>query len=90
MCYYSICELDLAIRTLRKALVLEPDSTFGRVWLTSALIDAGLVEDARQVAREIMRVDRKFSVTNWRGAQFRDTTLNKKIIDNLLTAGLPG
>jgi len=90
MCYYSICELDLAIRTLRKALVLEPDSTFGRVWLTSALIDAGLVEDARQVAREIMRVDRKFSVTNWRGAQFRDTTLNKKIFDNLLTAGLPG
>ena len=89
MCYYSICELDLAISTLRKAVVLEPDSAFGRVWLTSALIDAGLVEDARQVAREIMRVDRKFSVTNWRGAQFRDTTLNKKIFDNLLTAGLP-
>jgi adenylate cyclase len=89
MCYYSICELDLAIRTLRKALVLEPDSAYGRVWLTSALIDAGLVEDARQVAREIMRVDRKFSVTNWRGAQFRDTTLNKRIFDNLLTAGLP-
>lgn len=89
MCYYSMNELDLAMSTLRKAVVLESDSTYGRVWLTSALVDVGLMEDAKRVARDITRIDRKFSVANWHGAQFKDVTLNKRILESLLKAGLP-
>ncbi len=89
MCYCSTGELDLAISTLRRAVALEPESTFGRAWLTSALVSAGMNEEAEQVAREIMKIDRKFSASRWRGAQFKDATINRKILKNLQQAGLP-
>jgi len=89
MCYYSTNELDLAISTLRRSVATEPDSTFGRAWLTSALITAGMNEEAEQVARDIMSIDRKFSTSRWRGAQFRDEMLNQQILENLRQAGLP-
>ena len=88
-CYYSMNELDLAISTFQEAIVMDPDPAFARIYLTSALIEVGLVEDAEQVAREVMRIERSFSVKNWQGAQFKDAKIGEKIIDNLIKAGLP-
>ncbi len=89
-CYYSMNELDLAIGTFQKAIALEPDSAFSRIYLTSAFVEAGLMEDARQIARESISIERNFSVRNWRrgGAQFKDAKIGEKIIENLLKAGL--
>ncbi len=89
MCYCSTGELDLAISTLRRAVALEPDSTFGRAWLTSALVTAGMNEEAEQVTRDIMRIDRRFSASRWRGAQFKAVTINEQVLENLRQAGLP-
>ncbi len=83
-------ELDLAISTFQEAIAMEPNSAFARTYLTSAFVEVGLMEDARQVAREIMSIERNFSVRNWRrgGAQFKDARVGEKIIENLLKAGL--
>ena len=89
MCYCSTGDFDLAISTLRRAVALEPDSTLGRAWLTSALISVGMNEKAEQVARDIMNIDRRFSASRWRGAQFKDVTLNQRVLENLRKAGLP-
>ena len=91
VCYYSMNELDLAIGTFQEAIAIEPDSAFARIYLTSAFVEVGLMEDAKQVAREIMSIERNFSVRNWRrgGAQFKDARVGEKIIENLLKAGLP-
>jgi len=90
-CYYSMNELDLAISTFQEAIAMEPDSAFARTYLTSAFVEVGLMEDARQVAREIMSIERNFSVRTWRrgGAQFKDAKIGETIIENLLKAGLP-
>jgi len=90
-CYYSMNELDLAISTFQEAIALEPDSAFARTYLTSAFVEVGLMEDARQVDREIMSIERNFSVRTWRrgGAQFKDAKIGETIIENLLKAGLP-
>jgi adenylate cyclase len=89
VCYYSMNELDLAISTLREAIARDPDPSFAKIYLASALMDAGSVEDAKQLAREVMRFERNFSVETWHGVQFRDATIKEKMIDNLIKAGLP-
>ncbi len=89
MCYYVIGKNDRAISTLREAVRMEPDSALPRIYLTIVLVEAGLSEDARQVAQEIMRIDRHFSVKNWYGAQFKDANLKQRILGHLLCAGLP-
>jgi adenylate cyclase len=88
-CYYSINDLDLAISTFQDAIAMDPDSAFARFYLASALVEAGLVENAKQIAREIMRIERNFSATSWQGAQFKDARLREKTIKNLIEAGLP-
>ena len=68
---------------------MEPDSAFARVWLCCALVEAGLIEDAREVAKEVLRIDPTFIATNYQGAIFKDPEIGKKIIENLLQAGIP-
>ncbi len=91
MCYHLRNQQQLAISTLRDAVAMEPESAFGRPYLISALVDGGSLDDAKQIARESMSIERNFSVKNWRrgGAQFKDAKIGEKIIENLLKAGLP-
>jgi len=88
-CYYSMNELDLAIRTFKEAIAMEPDPAFARIYLASALMEVGLVEDAKQIAREVMSIERGFSATNWQGAKFKDAKISKRLTENLIKAGLP-
>ncbi len=88
-CYYSMDDQDRAISTLKEAVAMEPDSAFARVWLCCALVEAGLIEDAREVAKEVLRIDPTFIATNYQGAIFKDPEIGKKIIENLLQAGIP-
>ena len=89
ICYHSGNQQDLAVKTLRQAVAMEPESAFARPYLISALVETGLLDDAKQIAREVMRIERNFSTSNWRSAEFRDAKIKKMIIDNLVKAGLP-
>lgn len=86
---YSKGEHASAINTLQRAVAMESESVYGRVWLTSALIEAGFAEDARSMAQEVTTVDSDFTVSKWMGCAFKNQTFNRKITDNLLEAGLP-
>jgi adenylate cyclase len=91
ICYYLENELDSAIDTLQRAIAMEPASSLPRFYLTSAFIEAELIEDAKYVAQEIMRIERNLSVKMLRKgvAQFKDTQTSEKFIENLIKAGLP-
>ena len=91
VCYYSMDEPNLAIGAFQEAIAIEPGSAFARLYLTSAFVEVGLMEDAKQIARESMSIERDFSVRNWQrgGARFKNAKIGEKIIENLLEAGLP-
>ena len=59
-CYECKGEQELAISAYRRAIDSGPESPIGRVFLASALIEVGLVEEAETVAREVLRLDPTF------------------------------
>ena len=69
---------------------MEPASTFARPYLISALVETGSLGEAKQVAKELMRIDPEFALSRWPGAEFKDTSVKRKIVDNLVKAGLSG
>jgi adenylate cyclase len=91
ICHYLMNELDLAIDTFQEAIAREPDSALARIYLTSAFVEAGLMEDAKLIAREVMSIERNFSAKNLQKgvAQFKDAKIGEKMIENVLRAGLP-
>jgi adenylate cyclase len=88
VCYHLMNENELAISTLKKAVAISPDSMANKIWLVSALVEEGFVDDAEQVAEEVMRTEPKFSAADGIQTRFKDATLNERILRNLLTAGL--
>lgn len=90
LCHYARDEQDSAIRTFQEAIAAEPGSAWSRIYLTGALVEAGAMEDARDVAREVLRIEPSFSVARWGGLQFKNEQVRERIIDNLVKAGLPG
>ncbi len=88
-CYHVMKEHELAISTLKEGVELEPDSPLSKAWLTSALVDVGLLEEAKSVAGEVMRIEPNFSARNWKDLVFKDAAVKERIIENLLKAGLP-
>ena len=89
ICYYLMDERDLAKEKLQESISKEPDAAWGRLVLISILIDTGSMEDAEQLVRDVMRLEHNFSVTRWSGIRFKDEQFRKKMIDNLIKAGLP-
>ena len=47
MCYHARGENELAISTLREAIAMEPGSALARPYIISALVEAGLVDEAK-------------------------------------------
>lgn len=89
LCHLLRHELDAAIAGFRNAVSAEPDSVWSRVFLVSALVESGQLGEAEQIAREVVSLERGFSVAAWHGARFKDANLRTRTIGNLLRAGLP-
>ena len=87
-CHYSMNELDEAIATFRRASAMDPAQAFARVYLVSALVDAGSMEEAKSIAREVTLIERDFSAARWQGSRFADAALAARITANLVKAGL--
>lgn len=88
-CYYTLGELDAAVGTLNRAIEMEPDSAFARVWLACTLIETGAEEKAKKVAAEVIRIDPGFTATDFQGAEFKDPKIGERVVANLLRAGIP-
>jgi adenylate cyclase len=88
MCYHARGENELAISTLREAIAMEPGSALARPYIISALVEAGLVDEAKQIAREVIRIEPSFTLSRWPGANFKNVAIKAKITSNLIEVGL--
>ena len=88
--YREAGEIGLAVTAGQEMLRLAPHSIQGRVILTSSLVRAGWVVEAKRVAAEILLEDEGFSVRRFREQQvFRDEAVVERIVEDLSEAGLP-
>jgi len=80
-----------AIDTAQKASRRAPDRDLPHIQLTSAYAALGRMEEARNEAAEVLRIDPKFTVTAWKRGQpdFKDQSAIDKIGSLLVKAGLP-
>jgi adenylate cyclase len=76
-----------AIPVLRTAVKKEPNSHLGRVWLVSALFEAGEISEAREFSESVLAIEPDFSVNSW-VKEFDGEQINR-VSANLLSAGLP-
>lgn len=88
-CQQQIGELELATATFREAVLKGPHSPFPRICLIGALVEAGEMEEAKRIAREVLRLESNFSLSNWRAMDFRDLAVRKRNMSHLMQAGLP-
>jgi len=82
-------QYDEAIALLKKAIAREPNDLIAYIALTSAFEMAGRMEEARAAAKEILRINPRFSVERYEQTYpFKDKVAKDRIIDALRKAGL--
>jgi len=80
---------DKAIGIFRECLAKESESSLHRIWLVSALIEAGQDEEAKVLAAEILEIDPDFTSSSWVDGCIADDYLTNLLVTNLVKAGLP-
>jgi adenylate cyclase len=88
LCHLVKSDLESAVSTLRIAVEQLPDSIWPKVYLISALVESGHLDEARKLAREVQSLQRDFSIDAWRAIRFKDPEFRARTHDNLLKAGL--
>jgi len=79
-----------AIECIKKAIQREPDSMVSQLILTSTYAYAGREEEARAAAKEILRINPKFSIEQFvRASPQRDANARDRFAQALRKAGLP-
>ena len=83
-------QFDEAILQANKATEQSPNDLIAWVVLTSSYSQAGHISEAREAAKEILRIDPKFSVARWQKKSIlKDRVAVKRSSDALRKAGLP-
>jgi adenylate cyclase len=79
-----------AIEWIKKAIQKEPDSIVSLLILTSTYAYSGQEKEARAAAKEILRINPKFSIKQlMRANPQRDTVARERFVKALELAGLP-
>ena len=88
--YYVMGERDKAVEVLRESIRRQPETVMPRVTYIVVLTEAGLSEEAKKVARDILRIEPTFSTLKWMQAiRYKDPIFQNKQLSNLREAGLP-
>ena len=76
-----------AIFNLEQAAERMPDSVIPRLWLVSALVELGRLDEASSVARVVLDIEADFSAAHW-SKSFKSKT-HARLKYNMLAAGFP-
>jgi adenylate cyclase len=83
-------QYEEAIEWLKKAIQREPDSIVSQLILTTTYAYAGREEEARAAAKEILRINPKFSIEQFmRASPQRVAAARERFAQALKNAGLP-
>jgi len=78
---------EAAIPAIAYAIKREPKSYQPRVWLISALVETGRLEEAAVMKEKVMEMSPTFSVASWTKTYRAES--HSRLKDNLNAAGLP-
>ena len=83
-------QYEEAIAQAKKAVEQEPNDVIAWLVLASSYSLAGYEEEARATAKEILRLNQKFSVARYQKVSpHKDRAVAKRYCDALRRAGLP-
>jgi adenylate cyclase len=85
--YYLKDRYEDAIRSLEKGVIHRPNFLGYNIALAAAYAQSGRLEDARQSAAKVLRLDPFFEIGSY-GTGFRNPADRQKIIEGLQKAGL--
>jgi adenylate cyclase len=81
---------EKAVTTCRKAVTKSPHDLLSHIFLTYAYSEADRMEEAKQEAGEVLRINPKFSLETFANQLIvKDQAEKNKIITSLQKAGLP-
>ena len=83
--YHLHGDNDVAIYTLQKAIERESGSHLPRLWLASALVELGKLDEAHAVSKAVLDIEPNFSAVSWANSFKSKSHANLK--DNLFAAG---
>ena len=86
-CYHMLRQQELAISTLREGVNRDP-AALPRLWLISSLVETGSLEEAKNFAKDVLRIEPLFSARQWDDINFKQAANKDRIVGNLLKAGL--
>ena len=86
-CYHMLRQQELAISTLREGVNRDPGA-LPRLWLISSLVETGSLEEAKNFAKDVLRIEPLFSARQWDDINFKQAANKDRIVGNLLKAGL--
>lgn len=87
---YATGDYAEAASWARRSAALNPRFTANLRFLAASLAASGQAEDARKVSAELLRVDPKFSASQFaRGHAFKDAARRQAFGEHLIAAGLP-
>jgi len=88
--HYLLGDSDSAIRAFKESIVRESEYLSAHTGLASIYGELGRLEEAKQAAREILRLAPEFSIRAYmQGLSFRDPQVLIRIEEGLRKAGLP-
>jgi tetratricopeptide (TPR) repeat protein len=77
--YRAVGRFEEAIDAFRKALDREPNNFFAHMGLVATYINIGLEEEAKKEAKEVYRLDPKFTLEN-----FPKAHINREYVEDLM------
>ena len=90
MSYRLLGQPEAAISTYRQSLKRQPEFLSPHVNLTSIFGELGRLDDARNAAREVLRLEPKFSIKAYMGGlSYRNSSDLERIAEGLRQSGLP-
>jgi adenylate cyclase len=91
LAYFMQRRYEDAIAPLRELVSRAPNFRSGHIWLAASLAQMGLLEQAREQAAEVLRVDPSYTIntTGRRLAVFKNPSDAEHFIEGLRKAGLP-
>jgi len=85
--YRAVGRFEEAIDAFKKAIDSEPTNIFAHMGLAAVYVNAGLNEEAKREAKEVYRLDPKFTLENFPKAHI-DREYVEDLMDTLREAGL--
>jgi adenylate cyclase len=89
-CYRNVGRYEEAVTAYKKALQKNPDDIFSHINLAWTYIKMSREEEARAEAKEVIRINPKFSLANYaKSIHSKDQASADEYIEGLRKAGLP-